>query len=88
MGVLPLQFQPGDSAESLRLTGHELFDITGIAGHLAPGQPLTVCARGQDGSETTFTVIARLDTPVEVEYYCNGGVLHAILRRMARSEHG
>jgi aconitate hydratase len=85
MGVLPLQFQAGDSADSLGLTGREVFDITGIAGELAPGQAVTVRARREDGTETTFAALARLDTPVEVEYYRNGGVLHTILRRMAKA---
>jgi aconitate hydratase len=86
MGVLPLQFQPGESVETLGLTGSEVFDIRGIAGELAPGQEVQVRARRGDGEggEITFTAIARLDTPVEVEYYRNGGVLHTILRRMAR----
>jgi aconitate hydratase len=84
MGVLPLQFLPGESAESLALTGREAFDITGIAGALEPGQPVTISAVREDGSRTTFSAVARLDTPVEVEYYRNGGVLHTILRRMAK----
>jgi aconitate hydratase len=82
MGVLPLQFQTGDSAESLGLTGEEIFDISGIEGDLVPGQQVSVCARREDGSQVTFSVVARLDTPVEVDYYRNGGVLHTILRRM------
>jgi aconitate hydratase len=82
MGVLPLQFQAGNSTESLGLTGHEIFDIIGVGGELEPGQLVTVRARGGDGSEVTFQALARLDTPVEVEYYRNGGVLHTILRRM------
>ena len=85
MGVLPLQYRPGENASSLGLTGHEYFDITGIAGGLEPGQDVTVRARRADGSEMTFVTTARLDTPVEVEYYRNGGVLHTILRRMARA---
>jgi len=86
MGVLPLQFQPGENAESLGLNGHEVFDVTGIAGELEPGQKLTVRGRREDGTETIFEAVARLDTPVEVEYYRNGGVLHTILRRMAQSQ--
>jgi aconitate hydratase len=82
MGVLPLEFQSGQHAESLGLTGSEVFDITGIEGGLTPGQEVTVRARRADGSETVFTATVRLDTPVEVEYYRNGGVLHTILRRM------
>jgi aconitate hydratase len=85
MGVLPLQFQPGQSVESLGLTGRETFDISGIAGGLHPGQAVMVHARREDGSEVSFATVARLDTPIEVEYYRNGGVLHTILRRMARS---
>ncbi len=86
MGVLPLQFEAGQGVESLGLSGHEVFDITGVEDGLEPGQRVNVRAQGQDGTETTFTAIVRLDTPVEVEYYRNGGVLHTILRRMARAE--
>jgi aconitate hydratase len=85
MGVLPLQFREGDSVDSLGLTGHEVLDITGIAGGLEPGQEVTVRARREDGSEVVFAVLARLDTPVEVAYYRNGGVLQTILRRMVQS---
>jgi aconitate hydratase len=86
MGVLPLQFKPGEGAGSLGLTGREVVDITGIAGELIPGQEVQVRARREDSDqgEIAFTATARLDTPVEVEYYRNGGVLHTILRRMAR----
>ena len=82
MGVLPLQFKPGETAESLAITGHEVFDILGIAGELVPGQEVTVHARHGEGDEVTFRAVARLDTPIEVEYYRNGGVLHTVLRRM------
>jgi aconitate hydratase len=82
MGVLPLEFQSGQDAESLGLSGAEVFDITGIGGELKPRQEVTVRARRADGRETVFTAVARLDTPVEVEYFRNGGVLHTILRRM------
>ncbi len=82
MGVLPMQFQPGENAQTLGLTGREVFDITGIAGDLEPGQVVKVRARHEDEGVVTFSAIARLDTPVEVEYYRNGGVLHTILRRM------
>jgi aconitate hydratase len=84
MGVLPLQFNEGDSVASLGLTGRETFDITGVAGDLKPGQQVTIVAYRDDGSQVRFKAIARLDTPVEVEYYRNGGVLHTILRRMAQ----
>ena len=86
MGVLPLQFRDGESATSLGLTGYEVFDVTGIAGELEPGQEVSVRARRGDGSEVIFGAVARLDTPVEVAYYINGGVLHTILRRMVQAQ--
>ncbi len=85
MGVLPLQFQPGDSVESLGLTGRETFYIEGLHEDLQPGAQITVRAVKDDGSTVTFPVTVRLDTPVEVEYYRNGGILHTVLRRMVRS---
>jgi len=84
MGVLPLQFRPGEGAAELGLDGRETLDITGLAGELLPGQMVTVRAVREDGSEQIFEAVARLDTPVEVEYYRNGGVLHTILRRMVQ----
>jgi aconitate hydratase len=86
MGVLPLQFRPGENVESLGLTGREEFDIIGIDGGVEPGQEATVRARRDDGTVVTFNAVARLDTPVEVEYYRNGGVLHTVLRRMMQAE--
>ncbi len=84
MGVLPLQFKEGDSAASLGLTGHEQFDIEGLADNLVPGAELTVRVTGSDGNFRSFTVICRLDTPVEIKYYRNGGILHAVLRDLMR----
>ena len=84
MGVLPLQFQEGDSWKSLGLTGKEVYDIEGLGDDLKPLQALIVHAREKDGSEKTFQVTVRLDTPVEVEYYRNGGILHTVLRNMVR----
>ena len=84
MGVLPLQFKPGQSAETLGLTGHETFDLAGIDQGLTPGQDLQVRARTDDGKETTFTTTVRIDMPVEVEYYRNGGVLQTVLRRILK----
>ena len=92
MGVLPLQFQPGQSAESLGLTGKELFDVEGMAELIdedLPLRPLTdrllsVRAERDDGRETTFQVICRLDTPLEVEYYRHGGILHRAIREILR----
>ena len=84
MGVLPLQFKPGEGIQELGLDGREVLDITGLSSSLEPGQVVTVHATRDDGSEFSFEVIARLDTPIEVDYYRNGGVLHTILRRMMR----
>jgi aconitate hydratase len=81
MGVLPLQFQEGEGREQLGLTGEEVYDIEGLDDDLKPGQELEVVARG-DGEEKRFTVICRIDTPVEINYYRNGGILHTVLRRM------
>ena len=82
MGVLPLQFADGEGRESLGLTGSETFDIT-IDDSLESQQSVTVTATAEDGTVTTFETTCRLDTPVEVDYYRNGGILHTVLRRMA-----
>jgi aconitate hydratase len=83
MGVLPLQFLPGENAASLGLTGREAFTIAGLA-DLQPRQVVTVVARSdEDGSERTFEAVARLDGPIEVEYLRHGGILPAVLRRLA-----
>jgi aconitate hydratase len=85
MGVLPLQFLDGESATSLGLTGREAFTLTGIS-DIAPRQVVTVIARSDaDGSERRFRAIARLDGPIEVEYLRQGGILPAVLRRLAAS---
>jgi aconitate hydratase len=86
MGVLPLQFVNGESWQSLGLTGEEQFDILGIDDNLQPQQKLTVKATRPDGSQITFEVLARLDTPVEVEYYRNGGILQTVLRNLANEK--
>ncbi len=83
MGVLPLQFAEGGSVDGLGLTGREVFEIAGLGDDLAPGQEVTVRARAEDGSETAFQAVVRIDTPVEMDYYRNGGILHAVLRRIA-----
>ncbi|MDH5656106.1 MAG: aconitate hydratase AcnA [Spirochaetia bacterium] len=79
MGVMPLQFLPGESHENLGLTGLESYSIEGISDSLRPFQKLTVKA-----DEKTFQVICRLDTPVEIEYYKNGGILHTVLRNFLK----
>ena len=88
MGVLPLQYKPGDSASSLGLTGRETYEIRGLAGGLSPRQSVTVsatrdAAAGGDGSVVRFEAIARLDGPIDVEYMRAGGILPAVLRRLA-----
>jgi aconitate hydratase len=82
MGVLPLVFLPGQSAESLGLSGEETLDITGLSDGLKPGQHIQVRATAPDGKTQEFEVVVRIDTPIEVEYYRNGGILHTVLRRM------
>ena len=82
MGVLPLQFLPDRNVKSLGLTGQEVYTIE-IDDDLAPGQKITVRVAGKDGDEMTFSVLCRIDTPIEVEYYRNGGILHTVLRKFA-----
>jgi aconitate hydratase A / 2-methylisocitrate dehydratase len=81
MGVLPLQFKPGENRESLGLTGHEVFSIEGVAS-LAPGKTIAVRAKSDDGKEKQFSALARIDTPEEVSYYHHGGILQYVLRQM------
>ena len=85
MGVLPLQFKDGQSAQSLGLRGDETIDISGLDDSLQPGQALNVTAGRPGGAQTQFEVTTRIDTPVEVEYYRNGGILQTVLRRLADS---
>jgi aconitate hydratase len=80
MGVLPLQFRPGETPATLRLDGTETFDVLGIGEGLHPRQELTVRAVSADGRERRFAVISRLDTPLEIHYYQNGGILPSVLR--------
>jgi len=84
MGVLPLTFAIGESAETLGLDGTESFDIPSSA-ELEPMSSITVTATRSDGSQIKFDAVVRLDTPVEVEYYRNGGILPAVLRNLAEA---
>ncbi len=84
MGILPLQFPAGLTAESLGLDGTETFDIEGIADGLASGGTVRVLARREDGSSTEIEADVRLDTAVELEYYRNGGILQTVLRQMLK----
>ena len=83
MGILPLQYLPGESAASLGLTGRETFAIAGIAGGLRPRQELTVTATDESGASRQFRVVARLDGEIDVTYLEQGGVLQTVLRRLA-----
>jgi aconitate hydratase len=83
MGVLPLELSGGETVESLGLTGRETFTVA-IDDELQPRQDVLVTVAREDGSTARFTVRARVDTPVEVEYYRNYGILHTVLRQMLR----
>ena len=82
MGVLPLEFVDGQSAESIGLDGSETFDVS-IDDRIEPRQTVEVIATRTDGTKVPFETRCRIDTPVEVEYFRNGGILHTVLRRMA-----
>lgn len=84
MGVLPLQFKDGDSAESLGLTGYEVFDIDGVDDNLQPQQEVRVRARDAAGNEKAFDAIVRINSEVEIKYYRNGGILQAVVRDMVQ----
>ncbi|HKP28061.1 MAG TPA: aconitate hydratase AcnA [Gemmatimonadales bacterium] len=80
MGVLPLAYKPGETRESLGLTGNEVYSITGIASGLRPGGTVQVVAKAPDGKVTKFDAVVRLNSPVELEYYRHGGILPRVLR--------
>jgi aconitate hydratase len=82
MGVLPLQFLPGENMETLGLTGREILNIIGLTEQIKPQDELKVTVEIDDGRKEEFRAIARLDTPIEVEYYLNGGILHTVLRKL------
>ncbi|MGB3717354.1 MAG: aconitate hydratase AcnA [Candidatus Promineifilaceae bacterium] len=82
MGVLPLQFKDNRSADSLGLDGSELYSTVGLNDDLSPGQEITVRAEKKDGSVIEFQTVCRIDTPIEVEYYRNGGILQTVLREL------
>jgi aconitate hydratase len=85
MGVLPLQFLPGEGVAALRLTGRETFTIEGLT-QLEPRQTLTVRAVGEDGTQNSFQVLARIDGQTELNYYRQGGILPTVLRRLYRAD--
>ena len=82
MGVLPLQFRPGDTAASLGLSGHEVLSVHGLGEGITPGQEATVTVSGEDGTAGSFAVTVRVDAPAEVDYYGQGGLLRMVLRQM------
>src|SRR3546814_9438389 len=87
MGVLPLQFKDGDTADSLHLSGEERFDISGLAGTEAPPHEVHVRAHRTQGQLTAFDVVVRIDTPVEADHYRHRGLLPYLLRQLlTRSE--
>ncbi len=85
MGILPLQFKEGEDAESLGLGGREFYNIVKITGDLAPGKEVEVVVKSEDGTEKKFGAICRLDSPIEVVYFKNGGILHTVLRQMIKN---
>jgi aconitate hydratase len=89
MGILPLQFEPGLTVESLGLTGEELYTVEspaeGLAGRLQASRRVNVIAQGAAGSARQFPVIIRIDTPQEVLYYENGGILPYVLRQLLKA---
>jgi aconitate hydratase len=82
MGVLPLQFKPGENAKSLGLTGREVYNIHGLANGVSPGCTLTATAIKEDGAQVVFEVKARIDTPVEMDYYHNGGIMQTVIKKL------
>ncbi len=83
MGVLPLQFREGESAASLGLEGNESFTIR-VDDNLQPGQEVTVEVTDNDGAQRELTLRCRIDTPIEIDYYRNGGILHTVLRNFLK----
>src|SRR5690606_41216932 len=84
MGVMPLQFLDGQDADVLGLTGTETYDID-VSEPIAPRQRVKVTATREDGSTVAFEAVLRLDTPIEIDYFRNGGILHTVLRNIKRT---
>jgi aconitate hydratase len=83
MGILPLQYLPGQTRESLGLTGRETYAVSGIAAGLQPKGRVAVTATDDSGKAITFETVCRIDTPVELDYYRHGGILQYVLRNLA-----
>jgi aconitate hydratase len=86
MGVLPLEFMPGQSRITVGLTGFETFSIDGMTEDMKPRANVTVRARSADGTEKTFQAVSRIDTPEEMSYYRHGGILPYVLRQLVGRE--
>ncbi len=84
MGILPLQLLPEQTLETLQLTGEEVYDLSSVGDSLQPGSEVTVKVQAADGAVREFNVKVRIDTPVELDYYRNGGILQTVLRKLAR----
>ena len=82
MGVLPLQFNSGDSVDALQIHGDETFDINGLSGEIRPQQEVTLVIKRPDGSQREVKLLLRIDTPIEVDYYRHGGILPYVLREL------
>jgi aconitate hydratase len=82
MGVLPLQFAPGQSAASLGLSGRETFSVRGLENGVSPGLGVAVEVVGEDGSARAFDAIVRIDGAAEVAYFASGGLLRMVLREL------
>jgi aconitate hydratase len=83
MGVLPLQFKDGATAQTLQLDGTETYDVLGLTDELKPQQDVTLCITRANGQAANVTVACRIDTPVEIDYYRHGGILAYVLRQLA-----
>jgi aconitate hydratase len=82
MGVLPLQFRDGTTAQTLKLDGSEVYDVVGIDSGLKPQQDLTLCIKRPNGTVENVPVRCRIDTPIEIDYYQHGGILPYVLRQI------
>ena len=81
MGVLPLQYKSGETAEKLELSGKEIFTVTGLSKDIKPLKIIEIFAKNEKGEEIKFQAVARLDSNIEIEYYRNGGILQYVLRQ-------
>jgi aconitate hydratase len=86
MGVLPLQFKEGTTAQTLHLDGTEVFDVLGLGPGLKPQQELSLKITRSNGATETIQVICRIDTPIEIDYYQHGGILPYVLRQLVAKD--